>query len=256
MGTGLTVEAEFLRKGDLVGLIWESEDGTRIRPCARDQPRLFALHVELPLEVERARSRSMRSTGLTLTIEGRKEAGVQSASGIVRLWNYASGQPTSADDKPGLRRARRRASACLLTRTGSIRQHRPDVHQPCPARDTERAARTCCGAATQRSGDDQRRSAATGREACIAINDAWSRRSMASTHRTAYDDMYNLPPRAGRRAVERLGYRGTISHYIGMSHYLGAAAGRTDRCSAEALTARRARGIGTSHVPPGSMVSS
>jgi uncharacterized protein (TIGR02217 family) len=36
---------------------------------------------------------------------------------------------------------------------------------------------------------------------------------------TAYDDMYNLPPERVIAAVERLGYRGTLNHYIGMSHY-------------------------------------
>ena len=36
---------------------------------------------------------------------------------------------------------------------------------------------------------------------------------------TAYDDMYNLPPERVVQAIERLGYRGTINHYIGMSHY-------------------------------------
>jgi uncharacterized protein (TIGR02217 family) len=36
---------------------------------------------------------------------------------------------------------------------------------------------------------------------------------------TAYDDMYNLPPERVVQAVARLGYRGTLNHYIGMSHY-------------------------------------
>ena len=42
---------------------------------------------------------------------------------------------------------------------------------------------------------------------------------------TAYDDMYNLPPERIVQWIERLGYRGVINHYIGMSHYfaLGAA---------------------------------
>jgi len=36
---------------------------------------------------------------------------------------------------------------------------------------------------------------------------------------TAYDDLYNLPPERMVSAAERLGFRGVISHYIGMSHY-------------------------------------
>src|SRR5439155_17074904 len=38
---------------------------------------------------------------------------------------------------------------------------------------------------------------------------------------TAYDDMYNLPPERIVQTVERLGYRGVLNHYIGMSHYFG-----------------------------------
>ena len=36
---------------------------------------------------------------------------------------------------------------------------------------------------------------------------------------TGYDDLYNLPPERVVLAIERLGYRGVINHYIGMSHY-------------------------------------
>jgi uncharacterized protein (TIGR02217 family) len=36
---------------------------------------------------------------------------------------------------------------------------------------------------------------------------------------TAYDDLYNLSPERVVQAVERLGYRGVLNHYIGMSHY-------------------------------------
>jgi uncharacterized protein (TIGR02217 family) len=38
---------------------------------------------------------------------------------------------------------------------------------------------------------------------------------------TGYDDMYNLPPERIVQAIERLGYRGIINHYVGMSHYFG-----------------------------------
>ena len=52
----------------------------------------------------------------------------------------------------------------------------------------------------------------------LAINDA-----VVPEHElriaTGYDDMYNLPPERVVQAIERLGYRGVINHYIGMSHY-------------------------------------
>jgi uncharacterized protein (TIGR02217 family) len=37
---------------------------------------------------------------------------------------------------------------------------------------------------------------------------------------TAYDDLYHLPPERVVEAVERLGYRKLINHYVGMSHYM------------------------------------
>jgi len=62
----------------------------------------------------------------------------------------------------------------------------------------------------------------------LAINDA-----VVPEHglriATAYDDMYNLPPERAVQAVERLGYRGVLNHYIGMSHYFGLdASGKLD----------------------------
>lgn len=42
---------------------------------------------------------------------------------------------------------------------------------------------------------------------------------------TAYDDLYDVPPERLVQAIERLGYRGVISHYVGMSHYFGLTSG-------------------------------
>ena len=52
----------------------------------------------------------------------------------------------------------------------------------------------------------------------LKINDAVTPEHGLCTA-TAYDDMYNLPPERVMQAVERLGYRGTLNHYIGMSHF-------------------------------------
>ena len=61
---GCRVQCEFLRKGDLVGLIWESEDSFAHPAHARETSRDYSrLHAELPLAVERRASRSTRSTG-------------------------------------------------------------------------------------------------------------------------------------------------------------------------------------------------
>lgn len=93
---GLTVTAEFLRKGDLVGLIWESEDKhahpAHARETSRDYSKcILSFHWEssgvVPLDAV---------DGPTLTIEGTDGAG-DAQVWLVRLWNYATGTPTSAD---------------------------------------------------------------------------------------------------------------------------------------------------------------
>jgi uncharacterized protein (TIGR02217 family) len=52
----------------------------------------------------------------------------------------------------------------------------------------------------------------------LAINDALTPEH-ALRIATGYDDLYDLPPERVVQAIERLGYRGVINHYIGMSHY-------------------------------------
>ena len=60
--------------------------------------------------------------------------------------------------------------------------------------------------------------ACDGAGSVLAINDA-----MVPDHglriATGYDDQYDLPPERIVQAIHRLGYRGIINHYIGMSHY-------------------------------------
>ena len=52
----------------------------------------------------------------------------------------------------------------------------------------------------------------------IAVGDAWAPEHGFNAC-TAYDDMYQLAPERVVRAVEAAGFRGTINHYVGMSHY-------------------------------------
>ena len=93
---GLTVTAEFLRKGDLVGLIWDSED-THAHPAhARETSRDYSRCV-LSFHWESSGVVALDAMdGPTLTIEGKDEAGTPQVW-LVRLWNYATGSPSSAD---------------------------------------------------------------------------------------------------------------------------------------------------------------
>lgn len=93
---GLTVTAEFLRKGDLVGLIWESEN-TRSHPAHRRETSRDYSNCVLRFHWESTGTVALDAiNGPTLTIEGTDSAGNKQVW-LVRLWNYASGSPTSAD---------------------------------------------------------------------------------------------------------------------------------------------------------------
>jgi hypothetical protein len=94
-GHGLQVEAEFLRKGDLVGLIFESQDGRAHPAHARETNRDYS-HTELSFRWQSSGAIPLDEVnGPTLTIEGRDADG-NARSWFVRLWNYASGTPEDA----------------------------------------------------------------------------------------------------------------------------------------------------------------
>jgi uncharacterized protein (TIGR02217 family) len=212
---GLTVEAHFLRKGDLIGLIYESED-RHSHPARGRETRRDYSHCKLSFR--------WKSTGLialdavdgpTLTIEGRDEAG-QPKSWFVRLWNYANGSPTDAvisldfDDLAG---------GYAL----------PADADPVWPKDIDRMffglvppgyvaeSEELIGAATH-ARLELSEIKCDGSGSVIAVGDAWAPEHGFNAC-TAYDDMYHLSPKRVVRAVEAAGFRGTINHYVGMSHY-------------------------------------
>jgi uncharacterized protein (TIGR02217 family) len=214
-GHGLEVSCEFLRKGDLVGLIYESAD-IHAHPAHARETNADYSHCRLSFHWQSSGIVALDAlNGPTLTIEGKDSAG-NPRSWFVRLWNYASGSPTDAEV--------------------SLDFDALDGGFSLPA-DADRVDPTCVErmfislvAPGYVEGSDEsfanpaRASVLIGNIRCsgsgsvLAINDA-----MVPLHQlriaTAYDDLYNLPPERIVDAVERLGYRGVISHYIGMSHY-------------------------------------
>ena len=213
--TSLTVEAHFLRKGDLIGLIYESEDRHSHAARARETRRDYS-HCQLQFR--------WKSTGLipldavngpTLTIEGRDEAG-EPKSWFVRLWNYAQGSATDAvvtldfDELDG--------GFLLPAEADPIWPKNIDrmffsLVPPTFEVENEELLGVVTSARLEIS-----ELSCDGSGSVIAVGDAW-----APEHRfgaaTAYDDMYNLAPERVVRAVEAAGFRGTINHYVGMSHY-------------------------------------
>ncbi|NUR45287.1 MAG: DUF2460 domain-containing protein [Sphingomonas sp.] len=218
-GHGLNVTAEILRKGDLVGLIWTSEDlwahPAHKRETSRDYSRC-----KLSFHWQSSGVMALDAlNGPTLTIEGKDETGNR-RSWFVRLWNYASGTGTDADitldfdasdggfalpgeaDRVDPKNIDRMFIS--LVAPGYVQGSTEAFEAPVPASVT--ISNVSCD----------------GSGSVLSLNDA-----VVPEHglriATAYDDLYNVPPERVVQAVERLGYRGVINHYIGISHYFGLA---------------------------------
>lgn len=222
---GLQVTAEFLREGDLVGLIYDSEDGLAHPAHARETNRDYSGCV-LAFHWESSGIIALDAVdGPTLTIEGEDAAG-NPRSWFVRLWNYATGTGTSADislDFDALDGGF--ALPAEADRVDPARIDRMFISLVAPGYVAESEtlfSAPKAGTATLSA------IACDGASSVLAINDA-----VTPEHglriATAYDDMYNLPPERVVQSVERLGYRGTLNHYVGMSHFFAlTGAGKLD----------------------------
>ena len=214
---GLTVTAEFLRKGDLVGLIWESEDRHAHPAHARETSRDYSRCV-LSFHWESSGVVALDAVnGPTLTIEG-KDADGNPQVWLVRLWNYATGTPTSADvtlDFDTLDGGFSLPADAMRVDPKAIdRMFISLVPAGYDAGSAEIFAAPVRGSVTISN------VRCDGSGSVLAINDA-----VVPEHElriaTAYDDLYHLPPERVLQAVERLGYRKLLNHYVGMSHYFG-----------------------------------
>ena len=211
----LTVHARFLRKGDLVGLIWNSEDVGAHPSQARDTARDYS-GVRLSF---RWRSNGVMAldalNGPTLTIEGRDAEGAARAW-YVRLWNYASGSPSDAVVRLDFDKL---DAGFLLP---------AEAQRVCP-RDVDRmfislvapdfvagdgAFRTAIADASVTLGDID----CDGPGSVVEAGDAIAPDNGFGIC-TGYDDMYHQSPARVVEEVVRTGYRGTINHYVGMSHF-------------------------------------
>ncbi|WP_205481022.1 DUF2460 domain-containing protein [Sphingomonas arenae] len=211
----IVAHASFLRRGDLVGLIFESED-RHAHPAHRRELKRDYSHCTLSFEWESTGVAPLDAVnGPTLTIEGRDAEG-QARSWYVRLWNYAQGGGTAAtirldfDQLDGGFSLPNDADRVFpgdidrmfisLVPPGYEGGSEVRFQQPIEARLALRNIR-CEGSGS-----------------VLAINDA-----MVPEHElricTAYDDMYHLPPERVVDSIERLGFRKLITHYVGMSHY-------------------------------------
>jgi uncharacterized protein (TIGR02217 family) len=210
----LRTDCVFYKANDLCGLIWEAEDRFDHPLVAYETARDFRACVLrfhwqsqgiMPLDA---------INGPTLTIEGRDSAGVSKAW-YVRLWNYASGTPENAD-----------ITLDFAQLMGGFTPLQTDV--PVYAGDIDRMFISLVPpaftnadtpfAAPANGWVELSAISCDGPGSVLQVGDV-----LVPPHglsiATGYDDSYNLTPERLLRNAFHLGYRGSLNHYVGMSHY-------------------------------------
>lgn len=209
----LRLDLEFQTRKDLAGLIWSSEDRWSHPLLAYETRRDYRGTVlsfdwvagagVMPLDAV---------NGAVLTVEGRDAAGAP-RTWYVRLWNHAVGGPMSARIVLDFRRLRSGFGMDgEIAYAGDIdRLFLSLVPSAFDGSDAPLAQRLSTFV-------ELRNLAATGPGSTLQQGDAF-----LPEHRlricSGYDDSYHQAP---ERLVEQwlaLGYRGLVTHYVGMSHY-------------------------------------
>lgn len=210
----LRIDAVFQKADDLVGIIWESEDKWDHPLLAYETVRDYR-RLTLSFRWRSAGVVALDAVhGPTLTIEGRDASG-NARTWYVRLWNYAKGTPFDA-----------RITLPFSQLSGGFLL--PREADPVFAGDIDRmfislvapGYGTGSGAfAPAREGwAELTEIRCEGHQPMLATGDV-----MVPPHGlaicTGYDDAYNQTPARLIRTIRALGYRGSITHYIGMSHF-------------------------------------
>ncbi|KQM20253.1 DUF2460 domain-containing protein [Novosphingobium sp. Leaf2] len=211
----LRVDAAFLRKADLGGLIWDSADTLDHPLLAYRTDRDYA-HTSLrfrwrssgvlPLDVV---------NGPTLTIEGKDAAGAP-RTWYARLWNYASGSPEDAVialDFSQLDGGFRLPDDADRVWPGAI--DRMFISFAPPGYDGASADPL---PAQVEGWIEMTDITADGARAMLEIGDVIMPANGLALA-TGFDDQGVQTPARLLRGARQLGYRGSIVHYVGMSHY-------------------------------------
>ena len=209
----LRVDCSFYHKGELAGLIWESEDRLDHPLLAYETQRDYA-HCVLKFRWRSGGVIALDAVnGPTLTIEGRDASGT-ACSWYVRLWNYAEGSPEDA----------------LVTLPFSALESGFALPgEPVHSADIDRMFISLVPPGYVPGSADPLAQRADGWVELSAISCDGARamleigESMLPEHgeqiATAYDDCFNQTPARLIRQIRHLGYRGRVVHYVGMSHY-------------------------------------
>lgn len=211
----LRVDAVFYTKGDLAGLIWDSKD-------TLDHPLLgYTTDKDYSRTTLKFRWRSGGIIPLdqlnspTLTIEGKDASGAPHVW-LVRMWNYAVGSATDAvitinfseldggyilPDEAD-RVYPKQIDRFFISMVAPEYAYLDETAYPVPVEGWVEMSEITC----------------TGHRTMLEIGDV-----IIPPHglamATGYDDNGTQTPARLLRSIRQLGYRGSIVHYVGMSHY-------------------------------------
>ncbi|PTD16975.1 DUF2460 domain-containing protein [Sphingomonas fennica] len=210
----LRIDATFLRRNDLAGIIWAAADDGSHPLLAYETARDFR-GCRLRFRWRSAGVAPLDAVhGPVMTIEGRDAAG-HARAWYVRLWNYAEGGPDDAVvtlDFAGLESGFALPGEAVwagdidrlfLSLVPPGYDPASDAPLPAPAEGWAEISAIACD----------------GPGSVLAIGEG-----LIPGHgmriATGYDDLYHLTPARVLRSIRHLGYRGAINHYVGMSHYM------------------------------------
>ncbi|HEX8485393.1 DUF2460 domain-containing protein [Sphingomonas sp.] len=210
----MRVDAVFYARDDLAGLIWEAEDRFDHPLLAYETSRDFR-DCRLAFRWRSGGVKPLDAVhGPTLTIEGR-DAGGNARAWYVRLWNYAVGTPEDAHvdlDFGALDGGFLLPGEADPVWAGDV--DRMFISLVAPGYDATDALLT----APAEGWVELTGVTCTGAGSVIGCGDV-----VVPEHglgiASGYDDSYNLTPARLLRNALHLGYRGTLIHYVGMSHY-------------------------------------
>ncbi len=209
----LRVDATFLTQGDLAGIIWASAD-TLDHPLLRyDTDRDYS-RTTLAFHWRSGGVIALDApNGPTLTIEG-KDAGGAARTWYVRLWNYAVGSPEDAEIAlPFAELAEGWLADGQAVHPGAIDRMFISLVAPGYV-----SASTAPLAAAAEGWAEMSAIRCEGHRAMLEIGDVIvPPHGLAAA--TGYDDCTNQAPARLVRTLQHLGYRGSVLHYAGMSHF-------------------------------------
>ncbi|WP_288414277.1 DUF2460 domain-containing protein [uncultured Novosphingobium sp.] len=211
----LRLDLAFLRKADLAGLIWESEDRLDHPLLAYATQRDYA-HATLTFRWRSAGVIALDAVnGPTLTIEGRDQSGA-ARTWYVRLWNYADGTPENA--LVTLPFSALEGGFALPADADPVWPGAIDrlfISIAPPGYDGASAAPL---PAEVEGWVELTEIRCTGARAMLEIGDVMIAPTGLAIA-TGFDDEGVQTPARLLRNVRQLGYRGSVVHYVGMSHY-------------------------------------